>query len=287
MRVRLTFSSELPVMISIWYNRALQGMIYSALGDHYGNWLHDVGFVQGGRSLKLFTFSRPMGAYRRMGDYLEFRGPVSVIVSSPVEEFVERLCSGLLERGGADLEVNRLKLESVEVLAAPELGEEMDVVTLSPITVYSTLYTADGRGKTYYYSPFEREFSELLLRNLVRKAEVLGIRDGGGRGLEVHPVGRVREVISIFKGTVVKGWAGRFLLKGDPAILRTGYEAGLGAKNSAGFGMVELAARREASRGGPVQAPRRDGDHGDHALVLRALREGGVADEQGDHPGSR
>ncbi|MGB9734390.1 MAG: CRISPR-associated endoribonuclease Cas6, partial [Conexivisphaera sp.] len=285
MRVRLTFSSDAPVMLSIWYNRALQGMIYGALGEDYGRWLHDSGFIQGRRHLKLFTFSRPLGTYRRRGDYMEFHGPVSIIVSSPVEEFMERLCAGFVERGGAELEVNRLRLESLEVLARPEVGSELEVHTLSPITVYSTLRAADGRKKTYYYSPFEREFSELISANLSRKASVLGIGIGAGAGVEARPAGRVREVVSIFKGTVVKGWIGAFRLRGDPTLLGLGYDSGLGAKNSAGFGMVELSTG--GVRDGVPEAERRDARHGDPDLVLGGVRPGGLVHQQGHNAGPR
>ncbi|RLI91606.1 MAG: hypothetical protein DRO89_03615 [Candidatus Altiarchaeales archaeon] len=37
---------------------------------------------------------------------------------------------------------------------------------LSPLTVYSTLTTGDGKKKTYYYSHYEPDFEELIDRNL-------------------------------------------------------------------------------------------------------------------------
>jgi CRISPR-associated endoribonuclease Cas6 len=49
------------------------------------------------------------------------------------------------------------------------LGSEAEFYTLSPITVYSTLYTAEGKKKTYYFSPYEQEFSQLVSINLARK----------------------------------------------------------------------------------------------------------------------
>ncbi len=63
-------------------------------------------------------------------------------------------------------------LSSVQVEAVPEYKEKIYVKTLSPITVYSTLNTSDGRKKTYYYSPFEREFEELVIKNLQTKLRI-------------------------------------------------------------------------------------------------------------------
>mgnify|MGYP001627095804 CR=1 FL=1 len=64
----------------------------------------------------------------------------------------------LLKSEGIELSKQRLTLKSVAVEGLPEYKEDIIVMTLSPITVYSTLSTADGRKKTYYYSPAEENF---------------------------------------------------------------------------------------------------------------------------------
>ena len=43
-----------------------------------------------------------------------------------------------------------------------------------------------------------------------------------------------------YRETVIKGWMGRFVLKGNRKLLKLGYECGIGSKNSQGFGMVEV-----------------------------------------------
>lgn len=40
---------------------------------------------------------------------------------------------------------------------------------LSPLTVYSTLMTPDGKKKTYYFSPYEKEFPALVNSNIKKK----------------------------------------------------------------------------------------------------------------------
>jgi len=44
----------------------------------------------------------------------------------------------------------------------------------------------------------------------------------------------------IYKGFIIKGWMGKFRLRGNPELIKFSYEAGLGAKNSQGFGMWEI-----------------------------------------------
>jgi CRISPR-associated endoribonuclease Cas6 len=119
------------------------------------------------------------------------------------------------------------------------MGEEVLVHTLSPIVVYSTLLTKEGKKKTYYYSPLEEEFSGLITRNLKKKYALLNGRMLEGK-VEVESIKRCREVMVSFKGTVIKGWHGKFKISGNKDLILTGYRCGFGSKNSAGFGMVEV-----------------------------------------------
>ncbi|MBC7189418.1 hypothetical protein H5U35_04285, partial [Candidatus Aerophobetes bacterium] len=40
--------------------------------------------------------------------------------------------------------------------------------------------------------------------------------------------------------TLIKGWMGTYRLEGNPELIKFSYDAGLGAKNSQGFGMYEV-----------------------------------------------
>jgi CRISPR-associated endoribonuclease Cas6 len=46
--------------------------------------------------------------------------------------------------------------------------------------------------------------------------------------------------VTYYKKTVIKGWMGDYELSGDPALLQIALDAGLGAKNSQGYGCCEL-----------------------------------------------
>lgn len=43
-----------------------------------------------------------------------------------------------------------------------------------------------------------------------------------------------------YKGTVIKGYSGDFILKGNPELIKLAYDTGLGSKNSQGFGCIEV-----------------------------------------------
>jgi len=202
--------------------------------------LHEKGFEYGGRRFKLFTFSRLFGHFRRVHDELVFHGPVTFYVSSPVEKFINEVASSLVKKGVFSICGEELPVREIHVLEKPFFDERLIFRTLSPITVYSTLMKADGSKKTYYYSPYESEFNELLKRNLMKKASILHKRFS--EDFKIIPLNRkkCREVIVKYKGTVIKAWEGIFKVKGDPELLEVMYDAGLGSKNSAGFGMMEV-----------------------------------------------
>lgn len=240
MRLWAEFSAPGVVRLPVYYNHAVQGLIYRLLPDEYRRTLHDEGYVDGKRSLKLFTFSRIFGkVLRAESGIIVFQPPVRLCIGSPVERFVSELANRLIKEPRVQLAGNELQLASVEFPKKPPLAGRVEFYTLSPITVYSTLYTADGRKKTYYYSPQEREFSELITANLLRKYRACRGEEVKG-GVRVTPLRPVKERVVVFKGTVIKAWSGRFVMEGDTRLIETAYEAGAGSKNSAGFGMIEV-----------------------------------------------
>jgi CRISPR-associated endoribonuclease Cas6 len=237
MRVKITLSSEEKILLTSAYNRVIQGLIYSLLESNFRNELHDRGFSLGKRKFKLFTFSRLYGNFIRKGNIIEFDRKIIFFVSSPVEKIIEQISKGLLN-GKVQLETNTLDVESIDFVKKPTITSPIYIRTLSPITTYSTLYLTNGSKKTYYYSPHEDEFMSIIRSNLIKKATILNVMNKGEFQLE--PMNKQREVFLSFKGTLVRGWIGTFKATGDVNLISVGYEAGLGCKNSAGFGMIEV-----------------------------------------------
>lgn len=127
----------------------------------------------------------------------------------------------------------------------PKINGPVRVKTLSPITTYSTLTTGDDRKKTYYYSPTERDWEIQLLANLWRKSQALGWDQKDPKGLDgarIKPirVGKKDMRIVKYKGTVIKGWTGIYELDLPEPLFNLAYDAGLGSKNSQGFGMLKV-----------------------------------------------
>ena len=234
------------------YNHLVQAALYRNLDEALAEWYHDKGYTYGKRQFKLFTFSRLLARARKYDPAtkaLEFRGQFALKVSSPDVEFLESLLLHLVKKREIMLNGTACNLIAAEVEMPVKASGTVTVRTLSPIVVYSTLTDASGRKKTYYYNPWEQEFQEKILENLKRKWAAL---HGSGEpppmeGAYIKPVkvSKRNEVIVKFKGTVIKGWTGIYELYLPEPYFSLAYDAGLGSKNSQGFGMVEVV-RKEA-----------------------------------------
>lgn len=244
MRILVTFEAPQPVRLPTAYNALVQGMIYHNLSSRIATFLHEQGFVVGNRNYKLFTFSRLMGQNKVTGGTIVLSSPFSLIISSPWDEFIESLADTLQRKQFVTLGATSVAVQSIMVEYSQSFSERLTINMLSPMTAYSTFTLADGRSKTYYYSPFERDFALNLGANLGKKFEAIHGVPHADPAISVKPLGVTdkNQKTLIYKGFVIKGWLGRYQLEGDPELLRVGYDVGLGSKNSQGLGCYELVA---------------------------------------------
>jgi CRISPR-associated endoribonuclease Cas6 len=255
MRISVQLTPHAPAVLPIHYGATLQGFIYRQLDATLANWLHSDAYTLVKRTYKMFTFSRLTavngGRYTVGKGQITFTGPFSFTLASVNSEVLRSLAERQLKAPAVHLGPNLCTVQGIEVLKQPELDltRPIRVRALSPITVYQTLQDAEGRKKAYFFSPFERDWHRLLRDNLARKAKALGWEDDAEKALaeaQFRPV-RVQQKdqkIITYKGTVIKGWLGTYDVSGVPeAYFELLYDAGLGAKNSQGFGMIEVFGR--------------------------------------------
>ncbi|MFO7264293.1 MAG: CRISPR-associated endoribonuclease Cas6 [Bacillota bacterium] len=233
---------ELP----IHYNRLIQAALYRVQDPEFSDFLHNVGFQLGDRQFRLFTFSRLLGRYRQLREEaaIRFEGPVQLVVSSPVIPFCQAVINTILREDG--LRLGRVNFRVVQMATEKQTADSGSIVveTLSPVTIYSTLYRADGRKYTQYFHPREKDFRELAYQNLRRKLQLIR----GPEALEeadrhpsfaIEPLNEPKMHLVKYKDTIIKGYSGRFRLTGHPDLLHAALDAGLGAKGSQGFGCLK------------------------------------------------
>ncbi|NLJ37173.1 MAG: CRISPR-associated endoribonuclease Cas6 [Candidatus Atribacteria bacterium] len=241
----MNLQSQHSIFLPIHHNTHLQGFIYSNLNNSLADMLHNQGYQLGQRNFKLFTFSRLMGKMNFNPEKgFTFYPPVSLIIASPKVDILESLAHYLIKKKGSLLGKNTVWAESIEVMVDKKFTSEVKIIMLSPIVMYSTLYRPDGKKKTYYYNPWEKEFSEKLKDNLLKKLTLISSDTNPSQDyqFQITPllVNKNHEKIIFYKQTVIHGWMGQYQVSGSPELIRVAYSAGLGCKNSAGFGCFEI-----------------------------------------------
>jgi CRISPR-associated endoribonuclease Cas6 len=227
--------------LPIHYNYILQAAIYNSIDEEMAAFLHNKGYAFEKRVFKMFSFSQLRGLYaldKNNGKIL-FRNEISLTITSPLEEFCQSLVNVLLTRGSMRLGSSEVQMEKVYAEKLRIQGEAAKVLVLSPIVLYSTLLRPDGRKYTCYFQPGDPDYNELLDKNLRKKFQSFyGNKPPAGK-ISADPLGNQRMHIVNYRNTIIKGYSGKLALSGPQPLLQLAVDAGLGGKNSQGFGCVK------------------------------------------------
>lgn len=239
----MTLQSEKPSFrLPIHYNYLIQAALYDLLDPDFAEFLHNRGYVHGKRSFRLFTFSQLQGKYRIIKEHKQicFYDQVSLTVHSPLAPFCQSVMNSIVREEGIRLGQADLNVVHVEC-DEPRITDDIIIVkTLSPITVYSTMFRSDGRKFTHYFHPQDPDFAALIQKNMLKKYNLVYQSVPSSARFDIKPVGKYREKVMVYKGIVIKGYTGRFKLSADDKRLLTlALDAGLGPKGSQGFGCVQ------------------------------------------------
>lgn len=245
-KIKLQSVSE-KLSIPQHYNHIIQAVIYRNLNQTLAQKIHNQGYAYEKRQFRFFNYSRLYGSFLRKDNYLVYQDEITLWVSSPITEILESFASHLVKKGKIKIGDSYCKIASIEVPVSEELTDKITIRTLSPITVYSTLKTLDAQKKTYYYSPFEPDFSRLIHQNLLKKYYIIN-KESFDPTIEFSfipiKLSKNNEHIVYYKDTVVKAWSGIYQLNSASELIKVGFDCGIGAKNSQGFGMIERYQKR-------------------------------------------
>jgi len=257
MRIKVLLENPEKIELPVNYNHYLSSAIYGYLNHsdaEYAFFLHEEGYTTPkGKRFKFFTFSQLQAEKRRIvGDKIQFLSPsMTWYVSSPSESFLGNFAAALLEHRKLDIAGTKLRLKDVFIPKSPRFFERMCFTCLSPITI-STVIERDGQKIAHYCRPDEKQFSEKIRQNLIGKYEALheqlpssdDFRLEFDAEYQKRRGGRITKLIK-FKDIDVIGVMAPFNVEGNPGLIQIGYECGFGDKNSAGFGMAEVARRQK------------------------------------------
>lgn len=231
----LTLDAGVECCLPIAYQQLIQGALYAAWRGSYPQ-LHDDGFDGEGQTFRLFTFGPLEGRYRVQGNEITFTGLVQLEVRSPIEDLLYALGKSLTENralrlGRCVLPLRDLHSEDHYLFTSP-----LPVRMVSPLTLHKSL----PDGKTLFLAPDDDAFAAQLAANTAHKLAACQITADPSVTLRAAGSRLPRKRVTKFKSIYLTGWNGDFLLEGDPETLCFLYQAGLGDRNSQGFGMFRL-----------------------------------------------
>lgn len=242
LKVTLASAEGEHIKLPIQYNYYVQSMIYKLLEKEMADFLHRKGFELGKRQFKMFCFSQLIGSYKIIGEIKKiiFDNQVDLYISSPMDDFLTQLSNSFLLNTHITLDKNVLSVKEIKVGKNSLDDDKVTVRTLSPITVYSTLYKPEGGKYTCYYNPRDKEFKKLTVENMYKKYRAYFSEEPEDRDFSIIPVSKTRLHVLNYKGTLIKGYSGRFVLKGSQDLIKLALNSGLGSKNSQGFGYIKV-----------------------------------------------
>lgn len=237
--VRISVDLGAGVRLPLEDKHILQGVIYALMSDDpsLSAAVHDAARQIGRHSYKLFTFSGLKAREALVEGGRLFSGAGEIEFRSPSMQLCETISGAagkwrFLRLGHAEAAITGMVLSQRFFFS-----DAVDIRMVTPVTIHSQL----ENGFTRYYEPSEPEFSRMIAENFARKYfACFGQPPEGTVSLLPKLVAPEDRAVTRFKGTIIKGCLGRYLLRGRPEYLSFLYDCGLGDRNSQGFGMFDL-----------------------------------------------
>jgi CRISPR-associated endoribonuclease Cas6 len=240
MNLSIDFKGQKAILLPVHYNYIVQSFIYDTIDKKMARFLHEHGYGEG-RIFRLFCFSNIIGhaVMNREKERLEFSNRISVEISSPVDDFCESFANGLFKKD-CRLGGNILEVEGIKIYKQTVTGGKAVFDTLSPVVAYSTLLKPDNSKYTCYFQPGEEDFRRITEENLRKKYTAFTGQTAPEEQIAIKLSSQPKLHIINYKGTIIKGYTSRLLLSGPDVLLQMAADAGLGSKNSQGFGYLRM-----------------------------------------------
>ena len=242
MKLVLKHQLNKPVELPINYNYILQSIIYKCIcnDNDVSTSLDNSGYQNGKRQYKLFQFSNIKGHYRikKETKSIIFDDDMTWEIRSVDNELLNIIADSITRKG---IRFDNQEVEKTEVtmVNCDILCDIIKIKMDTPICVYSTLQ--EKNNWVEYYSPCDVEFAEQVNDNFRRKYKAYtGCEAESDVIIELIKCSPKDRIVTRYKGKVISGWKGLYMLKGKPEYLNFLYHTGLGARNSQGFGMFSV-----------------------------------------------
>lgn len=246
MHLTLWLNGDTPtIRVPLSNLHLFQSLIYKILPPSWASFLHGEGYLVDGKRMKLFAMSWPIASAKPAIDQsgITFPLPLKLVISTPIAATMDGVASGALTSESLRIGNNKIRCERLEAMQHQVCETTITIKTLSPITCYEQM-VRQGKPYTLYFNPKQSDFAVSIHNNLIRKFRALHPDRLPPEGdVRLTPLDTPRERIATFSPQTpfpIKGWTGRFRLEGPTELLQVAVDCGLGAKNSSGWGAIDL-----------------------------------------------
>lgn len=263
------------IKLPLNYNYIFSSVIYKFLklgSPEFAYFLHNIGFKLEGKKYKLFTFAVRFNNFIIDKREIILNNPnIELFISTPlVDDFIKNFVIGSFKLKNDELKIADInfRINSIETLPEINFTEEMKFTLLSPMVLSTKKEYELENGhqksniernyklRSYYLREYDTEdINRILSNNLMNKYKIL--YNNGSKNISNNEAlilewdkeylsrkKRVTKKITINENGLhpidVIGIQAPFKIKGDPELIKVGYECGFGEKNSMGFGMAEV-----------------------------------------------
>lgn len=263
MRLKLSLRAFNSKRIALNYNYSLSSAIYKLLefgSQEFSTFLHNIGYSVDKKSYKLFTFSLKLEKNILDHNSLILISPrAELFITSPlIDDFIKNFVIGTFENQTIEIMseniLTKFNIHQVEIIPEPKFYNQMSFRMMSPLVLSTYKTTLDKVNQYYFrYNDNIEEINRVFQQNLINKYQVITNKKYSGNGLKISwdknyiesahkKRKRLSKKISIIKDINnpidIVGIFCPFKVEGDIELIKVGYEAGFGEKNSMGFGMV-------------------------------------------------
>jgi len=230
--MRLKFILDVDnLTLPLNYRYALQSFLYSCLETNRATLLHD------DKTLKPFVFSNIIGKFKIEDKNINYSGQCFFLMASSDKTIIEDVKAYVESNGFINLYDAKIPIKRVELIKRGFEDSIYSYRTLSPIVIFDK----DEDGKYNFYHPEDNYFIEALAKNIKHKYSLL--YDGECPAIDIYDITNIKRRMCEYKGFYYTAYDLALSMNANKEIHQLVMDLGVGYRNPAGFGMLELVKK--------------------------------------------
>lgn len=250
MRIKLHLETSKNSLLPFNYEYAIAAWIYKMLSKVdpvFATWLHDKGYRKDNnyRNFKLLTYSKiyPKKPYKilpKKGIIIE-TGKATLTLSFLIDKAMQNFVIGVFQSQQLSIRTRfgaiDFKINNIEVLPIPDFQAFMKFRAKTPI--FMSKSEVDIK-QAIYISPDDDNYKQFILNNLLEKAKVLNIEIPKSL-TDFKAITTPKTQLLHLNHIKIRAFLYDFIIVAPPELIRIGYFAGFGGKNSGlGLGFCDV-----------------------------------------------